>query len=129
MRKYVGFTDQEPRVFLLDDASGSTRLNPRRDLKNFAQGFGWGPQANGDASQLALALIADAVGDEPAVRHCQDFARHVIRRMTPGMGWNLTGRGIRDAVDDFMRDEVLDEAVFARLKMSGHLRVSEARAA
>lgn len=61
-------------------------LDPRYDLRNHSpDGFAWGYGGSGPA-QLALALLADATGDdELAQRHYQDFKFAVVAR------WPMTG--------------------------------------
>ena len=59
----------------------SSELVPRYDLRNHSPtGFEWGYQGSGPA-QLALAILADAVGDELAQKHYQEFKREVIARI------------------------------------------------
>ena len=57
------------------DANGPAYpLEPRTDLKNHSEtGFSWG-WTGSEASQLALALLADALGDDKkALKHYQQF--------------------------------------------------------
>ena len=74
-------------------------LNPRLDLWNHSPtGFEWGYGGSGPA-QLALALLADHLGDdEEAVELHQEFKRAVIAEL-PRRGWTLTSEQIRRAVD------------------------------
>src|SRR6266404_3004442 len=73
-------------------------LNPRLDLWNHSpSGPEWGYGGSGPA-QLALALLADALGDdEKAQRHYQDFKFKVVGRL-PHDRWELTEEDIRQAV-------------------------------
>jgi len=53
-------------------------LNPRFDIRNHSPtGFEWGYGGSGPA-QLALAICADALGEEVAPRVYQEFKRRVI---------------------------------------------------
>ena len=50
-------------------------LDPRLDLRNHSPtGFEWGYAGSGSA-QLALALLADHMRDDPTIRRCIGFAR------------------------------------------------------
>ena len=73
-------------------------LEPRLDLWNHSPtGFDWGYGGSGPA-QLALALLADHLGDDDeAVELHQDFKRAVIARL-PYRAWLLTSDDIRQAV-------------------------------
>src|SRR5207245_2139417 len=73
-------------------------LDPRLDLWNHSPtGFEWGYGGSGPA-QLALALLADHLGDDDqAVNLHQDFKRTVIEHL-PYHGWTLTGDQIRQAL-------------------------------
>jgi len=81
------------------------RLDPRLDLRNHSPtGFSWGYSGSGPA-QLALALIADATGDdELALRVYQRFkARHIVH-WPQGLPWRMTAGQVR------ARARELDEA-------------------
>ena len=74
-------------------------LNPRLDLWNHRPtGFEWGYQGSGPA-QLALALLADHLGDDvQAVALHQDFKSALVAKL-PRRGWTLTSRQIQEALD------------------------------
>lgn len=77
-----------PRVRVLD-GSRTYRLDPRLDLRNHSPtGVAWGYAGSGPA-QLALALLADAVGDELALAHYQDFKRGFIERLAKDESFTL----------------------------------------
>jgi len=89
MKRYQGHRTGAPRynpelrrfrkkVVILADGH-QVDLDPRFDLANHSpDGFEWGYHGSGPA-QLALALLADATGDdELALRYYQDFKRKVI---------------------------------------------------
>ena len=73
-------------------------LDPRLDLWNHSPtGFEWGYPGSGPA-QLALALLADHLGDHSeAVNLHQDFKRAVIATL-PYRGWTLSSEQIREAL-------------------------------
>src|SRR5437867_3890573 len=72
-------------------------LNPRLDLRNHSpSGFEWGYGGSGPA-QLALAILADCVGDVPALCHYQKFKGNVIA-LLPYKGWTITDDQVREAL-------------------------------
>ena len=74
-------------------------LNPRLDLWNHSPtGFEWGYGGSGSA-QLALALLADHLGnDDEAVRLHQEFKAVVIAGLPRGQ-WVLTSLEIQQAIE------------------------------
>lgn len=74
-------------------------LNPRHDLRNHSpSGFEWGYGGSGPA-QLALAILADCLGDdEAAQRLYQDFKWEVVAKLPQAADWVLTEAGIRATV-------------------------------
>lgn len=74
-------------------------LDPRLDLRNHSpSGFEWGYAGSGPA-QLALAILADHLGDgSKALSLYQDFKFAVIARL-PREGWTLTSEQIQQAVE------------------------------
>jgi hypothetical protein len=58
-------------------------LDPRLDLHRYATPFAWGMRvAGGGAAQLALALLADSLGDDDRARqHHPQFERRVVSIM------------------------------------------------
>ena len=73
-------------------------LNPRLDLWNHSPtGFEWGYGGSGPA-QLALALLADHLGDDDeALNLYQEFKRDVVAGL-PYQRWRLTSQEIQRAV-------------------------------
>ena len=74
-----GRRDEHARI---DIDGRKHRLRWRTDLFNHSPtGVAWGYEGSGPA-QLALAILADALGDdERAVRLHQDFKRRVIAKL------------------------------------------------
>jgi len=72
-------------------------LPPRYDLKKLSPaGFEWTYEGAGPA-QLALALLADHLGDDQkALRHHDAFMRAVIAELDNA--WRLTSADIDDAL-------------------------------
>jgi hypothetical protein len=90
---YLGGIDQktgERVVYRVRDDGFSATLNPRLDLRNHSPtGFQWGYGGSGPA-QLALALLADHLGDdERALTLYQDFKWKVIAALPQDKGWTL----------------------------------------
>src|SRR5438046_6182019 len=84
--------------YAVDVTVNSVPLNPRLDLWNHSPtGFEWGYCGSGPA-QLALALLADHLGDHQAVALHQDFKQAVIAHLDQ-RGWTLTSEQIRAAID------------------------------
>lgn len=101
MKHYIGERTPDRREVLVLDKSrpdGGYLLNPRHDLRNHSpDGFNWGYGGSGPA-QLALALLADALGDdEKAQRLYQDFKFKVIGRLD-GDRFELSEENIRQTV-------------------------------
>jgi hypothetical protein len=101
MKHYVGErTPEGCEVDVIDPSApgGGYALPPRHDLRNHSpDGFNWGYGGSGPA-QLALALLADALGDdEKAQRFYQDFKFKVIGRLD-GDRFELSQEDIRQTV-------------------------------
>ena len=82
-------------IVTVTDGNGTWALLPRLDLRNHSPtGFEWGYAGSGPA-QLALAVLADLLGDDRAaeVRY-QRFKFAVVARL-PYAGWELTGDEVR----------------------------------
>jgi hypothetical protein len=98
MKRYVGErTPQGCEVEVLDkDTPGGG--NPRFDLRNHSPtGFEWSYSGSGPA-QLALALLADALGDDERAQDIyQDFKFRVVGRLPHGR-WELSQEDILQTV-------------------------------
>jgi hypothetical protein len=78
MKTYKGKRTENGCVVKVDGRP----LPPRNDLFNHSpDGFQWGYAGSGPA-QLALAILADARGDEFAVRYHQKFKARGIAAIT-----------------------------------------------
>lgn len=80
-------------------------LNPRFDLAyKSPDGFAWGYGGSGPA-QLALALLADATGDDDlAINNYQTFKWAKIGPLDQNTGWRMTQDEITKWVDDETKD-------------------------
>jgi hypothetical protein len=99
MKTYVGkFENGNYRVVIEDD-DGTGRINYqelplRLDLINKSPtGFSWGYNGSGPA-QLALALLADAIGDEEALKIYQSFKNYYV--VVLPSEWYAPAEEIRD---------------------------------
>ena len=73
----------------------------RHDLRNHSPtGAEWGYGGSGPA-QLALALLADVLGDELALDHYQKFKRRVVACLSREK-WQLTETDIRSRLEELL---------------------------
>ncbi len=88
-RTYTGVRKPDGTTAVLVDKT--TVLPLRLDLRQHTtQGFEWG-YGEGGAGQLALALLADYLGDDDrALALYSHVKRHLIWTL-PAVGWTLTG--------------------------------------
>ena len=72
-------------------------LDERRDLKTYTRnGFEW-TYFGAEPMQLALALLADHLGDgQRAIEYCDEFTREVIAKLDND--WEMTGGEIGEAL-------------------------------
>lgn len=93
MKRYEGRREWHTTEVMVNGAP----LNPRLDLRSHSPtGFEWGYGGIGPA-QLALAVLADCVGDELAVHHYQTFKQTVVAGL-PHRQWTLTEKQVREAL-------------------------------
>ena len=93
MKTYEGARSLEGAIVTVD----GQRLPPRHDLKALSKaGFEWTYEGAGPA-QLALALLADHLGDDrAALREYERFMREVIAFLDNA--WRLTSADIDAAL-------------------------------
>lgn len=101
MKTYAGIADGTGGVVHIVQNGGSRELPLRLDLVNHSPtGFAWGYGGSGPA-QLALAIIADATGDDAlAVQHHQRFKFKVIGRLEQTKDWSMTHTAVMEALRD-----------------------------
>lgn len=92
MKTYIGIRDLD--ADRCDVTVDGEPLDPRHDLSSDSpDGFEWGYL--GDApDRLAIALLADAAGDDVAIANHQLFQRRVVVGL--GGEWRLTDAMILD---------------------------------
>jgi Family of unknown function (DUF6166) len=104
MKVYQGIrTQQGCEVTVREDDGPPRTLDMRLDIRNHSPtGPEWNYAGSGPA-QLALALLADALGDdEQAQRLYQDFKFKVVGRL-PHDGWTMTDEDIRAKLREIQR--------------------------
>ncbi len=95
MKTYTGSRTIDGIQVLVD----GTSLDERHDLKKFTKnGFEW-TYEGAEPSQLALALLADHLGDgSRAIELCGPFMRRVIANLEND--WVMTGQDIDEALKE-----------------------------
>jgi hypothetical protein len=95
MKRYQGYRTHGA----VDVLVNGKQLNPRFDLWNHSPtGFEWGYGGSGPA-QLALALLADCLGDDAtAVNLHQRYKEAIVSRL-PYRGWGLSEAEIVQVVE------------------------------
>lgn len=111
MKTYFGERDLvdelENSVVVKDDGGKWRDLPLRLDLRNHSPtGFEWGYGGSGPA-QLALAILADCVGDEVAMRVYMTFKFERVARL-PRVRWTITEQEIREFVERTGRSGTAD---------------------
>jgi hypothetical protein len=98
MKTYVGGRSLDGAVVTVD----GKRLDPRYDLKRLSPtGFEWTYEGAGPA-QLALALLADHLGDDRrALALYEPFMRAIVADLDNS--WELTSADIDAALADIER--------------------------
>lgn len=89
-----------------DTCRFASSLDPRYDLKNHSpDGFNWGYLGSGP-SQLALALLADALADDQrALRLYLEFKFRVVARWPQGGRWTMSADAIRQYADTIEEED------------------------
>ena len=94
--RYTGRrSDAGTEVLRLAPDGSTSPLPPRLDIRNHSPtGLEWGYGGSGPA-QLALAILADAVGDREAQRLYQDFKWAVIAKLDQDASWEISREQIQ----------------------------------
>ncbi len=73
-------------------------LDPRRDLKRYTENhFEWG-YVGDESRQLALAILADCLDAETALRFAESFARTIVANFSND--WEMTEQHVSKAIAD-----------------------------
>jgi hypothetical protein len=111
VKTYRGSRDETGKSFSVTVLDGEETMRPlplRLDLKNHSPlGFWWGQSGSG-AAQLALALLADHLGNEvQALKHYAPFMGFLLKLQdaegNPVAAWSLTSADIDAALDELLR--------------------------
>jgi hypothetical protein len=97
MKTYTGSRTIDGIQVLVDGKS----LDERYDLEKFTNnGFEW-TYEGAEPSQLALALLADHLGDDSKARElCDPFMRKVVANLEND--WTIAGKEIDEALDEIL---------------------------
>lgn len=90
--------DNAGKVWVREQDGNQSVLDARLDLVNHSPtGFAWNYGGSGPA-QLALAILADLIDDEEAVRLHQTFKADVIAHKPRGK-WHLPESSVREWIE------------------------------
>jgi hypothetical protein len=107
MKRYAGRREGYAALVTVD----GRRLNPRLDLWNHCpSGFEWGYGGSGPA-QLALAILADHLGDDRAAFDFHHRFKWAVVAELPKRQWTLTSEEIDEVLRGLREAEPLLEAV------------------
>lgn len=100
MRVYAGVrAGRGCAVTVRDEDGAENPLDPRYDLRNHSPaGFEWGYGGSGPA-QLALALCADALGDDERARAAYQRVKFKLVAALEGDQWEITDVDVRKAAE------------------------------
>ncbi len=99
MKSYHGRRTAQGCEVCVREGGADRPLAPRLDLRNHSPtGFGWGYAGSGPA-QLALALAADALGDDDRARAVYQRLKFKLVGSLPQEEWVLTEDRVRSAIE------------------------------
>lgn len=114
MKHYQGTRTNDGMIVVtvLEDGKAPRPLLPRHGLRSIGDGYDWGCMNNG-TRQLALAVCADALGDDArALRVFEPFATVVFFEMPAEADqWNLDAATVTDIISDIEAGEPTNEMV------------------
>lgn len=106
-RVYLGWKEKGeagPGIVRIEHPDGRrTALNPRYDIREHSpDGFQWGYGGSGPA-QLALAMVADATGDDALTRRVYQAVK--FRTVAQfGATWRITAGEIADLANELYKE-------------------------
>lgn len=104
MKEYKGVNTEQGFVATVEDDGDSRGLDPRFDLRNHSPaGFNWGFGGSGPA-QLALAVCADALGDDDRAQDVYQAFKFRVVAGLPAEGWVLSEREVLEHVRAIERE-------------------------
>jgi hypothetical protein len=91
---YTGIRDDDgaPTILKQIDQGKPTPLDPRTDLRAYAEELEWNEFDTGQR-QVSLAILADVMGDYYAEKHFEEFVHHVISEI-PWEGFRVPAESI-----------------------------------
>jgi hypothetical protein len=105
MKRYTGTRTEGGCAVVVSDNGGTRLLDPRLDLRNHSPtGFEWGYGGSGPA-QLALALVADVLGDDDAALDVYQRLKFKLVGRLPQGGWTLTEAELAEAIRSLGRQD------------------------
>ena len=114
VRQYRGAVTEHGQLVVVEEGGESRGLDPRFDLHaHTPDGFAWGLPGRG-AAQLALALAADATGDDARAKLVADDLAYRLTAALPADGWVLSEREVVETVRDIERERFARAAVMPR---------------
>ena len=110
-KTYVGRRDDDDntlKVFVKQEDGSTKALNPRYDLRNHSPiGFESGYNGSGPA-QLALAICADALGDDNKAQAVyQKFKFKIVAALSHTDGWELSEIKVLETIRGLSEAEAL----------------------
>ena len=90
MKQYRGVRAEHGDAVTVDDGDDHRGLDPRHDLRDpGSAGYGWAEDTGDGPAQLALALCADALGDDDRARAVAPAFEDRLVATLPSDGWVL----------------------------------------
>lgn len=104
MKVYRGVPSEAGAVVTVEEDGMSRGLDPRFDLREHSpDGFNWGYGGSGPA-QLALALAADALGDDERALDVYQRLKFRLIGSLPEDGWTLSEERVRATIEAVERE-------------------------
>jgi hypothetical protein len=106
MKTYTGYrqpsdkgTVSPAQVTVHEDGQASRPLALRHDLRRHSEEFNWGYGGSGPA-QLALALVADVLGDDEQAQDVYQRVKFKLVGHLPPDGWTITEEQLRRVINE-----------------------------
>lgn len=107
MKRYIGRRrhDGSLAVTVRIDDQPERDLDPRYDLRNHSPAGYETSYCGSGPAQLALAILADCIGDEAAQRVYQPYKRRVIANLPRDENWVLSETEVKNVAQDLIGGE------------------------
>lgn len=103
MKAYHGRRTEHGCAVDVEEDGERTLLDLRMDLRSHSREVNWGYEGGGHA-QLALALAADALGDDRKALQIYQRLKVTLVGRLPHDGWVLTEAQVRTAIDSIEQE-------------------------